>query len=191
MFNVLLDALPEAWNGYPIDTDFRIGIQISQCLCDDQLSKREKIATACSLLFPDTMPEYQDAMDALVWYLNECDHDNHEEKKGDKVKLFDFDNDQWRIYAAFLRQYKIDLNTADMHWFTFLGLISNLEECSFTRIIEIRQKPLSSCVSADERKRLREVKKVYALSYSDHGDREQEERSMEAQKEFMKILGKS
>ena len=56
MFNVLLDAMPDEWDGYPVDTDFRIGIQISQCLVDDALNSREKVATALSLLFPKEQP---------------------------------------------------------------------------------------------------------------------------------------
>ena len=37
MFNVLLDPLPQEWNGYPIDTDFQTGIQINPCLGDETL----------------------------------------------------------------------------------------------------------------------------------------------------------
>ena len=88
MFNVLLDPLPEDWNGYVIDTDFRIGIQISQCLVDDTLNSREKVATALSLLFPEEHPQFEEAMDALQWYLSEYDHDNHEKKTG-KIRLLD------------------------------------------------------------------------------------------------------
>lgn len=188
MFNVLLDPLPEDWNGYVIDTDFRIGIQISQCLVDDTLNSREKVATALSLLFPEEHPQFEEAMDALQWYLSEYDHDNHEKKTG-KIRLLDFDVDQWRIYAAFLKQYGIDLNTADMHWFTFMGLISNLEECNFTRVIDIRQREIPVKASPEEKKRLRKVKKIYSLA--EYGkNTEEEEQNQEALDEFLSILRK-
>lgn len=190
MLNVLLDPLPQEWNGYPIDTDFRIGVQISQCLADDTLNKREKVATALSLLFPDEQPSFDEAIDALQWYLSEYDHDNHEKCKDRKLKVMDFDTDQWRIYSAFLRQYRIDLNTVKMHWFTFMGLLSNLEECNFIRVMEIRQKEIPSKASPEEKKRLRKVKKIYSLADQEEAHTEEEERNREAQDAFMKMLGK-
>lgn len=164
MWNVLLDPLPEEWNGYPIDTDFQTGIQISQCLEDEGLSKREKILTALSLLFPDVenRPSFAKAQEALEWYLTEYNHDNHSGKKSTK-KLMDFDIDQWRIYAAFLSQYKIDLNTTKLHWFVFMGLLDNLEESSFGRVIDIRQKNIDAKMSPEEKKSLTAAKKVYEL----------------------------
>ncbi|MGN0384603.1 MAG: Gp15 family bacteriophage protein [Lachnospiraceae bacterium] len=190
MFNILLDPPPEEWHGYPLDTDFRIGIQISQCLTDESLNKREKILTAIHLLFPSSIPEMKDAMEALEWYLSEYDHDNHEKKSG-KVKLLDFDVDQWRIYAAFMRQYRIDLNTVEMHWFTFMGLISNLEECNFTRVIDIRQRDIPVKASAEEKKRIRKAKRIYSLAIGEERiNTEQEEQNQEALDEFLSILSK-
>ena len=192
MFNVLLDALPDEWDGYPVDTDFRIGIQISQCLVDDALNSREKVATALSLLFPNEQPPFEKAMDALQWWLSEYDHDNHERSKGKdhKLKVMDFDADQWRIYAAFLKQYGIDLNTVDMHWFTFMGLLSNLEECNFTRVVDIRLKEIPSKASPEEKKRLRQVKKIYSLAEKEEVSTEEDEQNKEAQEAFLKMLGK-
>lgn len=50
MFNLLLDALPTEYEGYLIRTDYRIGIQISQALEDEELEPYERIgiASACS-----------------------------------------------------------------------------------------------------------------------------------------------
>ena len=52
MWNVLLDPLPEEWEGYPIDSDFQTGILISQCLVDSELTEYEKYATAIKSAFP-------------------------------------------------------------------------------------------------------------------------------------------
>ena len=49
MFNVLLDPLPTEYKGFPIDSDFQIGIQIMQALEDGKLSRQEGQAVAlCS-----------------------------------------------------------------------------------------------------------------------------------------------
>ena len=41
MFNILLDKLPSDYRGFPIDTDFQVGIQIMQVLEDRELSGQE------------------------------------------------------------------------------------------------------------------------------------------------------
>ena len=42
MINVMLDPLPEEWNGYKVNTSFRIGIQVSLAQYDKYLNKYEK-----------------------------------------------------------------------------------------------------------------------------------------------------
>lgn len=190
MFNILLDPLPEEWNGYPIDSDFRIGIQISQCLEDKSLSKLERKLTAINLLFPDEdkRPELEEANSGLKWFLNEFSHDKHKSTGGSNP--ISFDNDQWRIYAAFFNQYRIDLNTIDMHWFTFMGLLSNLCECSFNGVVDIRQKKLTSKMSKEEKEAYNKAKEVYSLAEEEPISDEQKEVEAEAVAQFQKLIGK-
>ena len=164
MWNVLLDPLPEEWHGYPIDSDFQTGIQISQCLVDEDLSEAERFYTAVDMLFPDpgNRPGNAEAADALEWFLNEFHHDNNFGEKRD-VPVMDFDIDQWRIYAAFLSQYHIDLNTVKLHWFVFMGLLANLEECVFTNVMGIRQKKITAKMSSEEKKAIKQAKKIFAI----------------------------
>ena len=56
MFNLLLDALPTEYEGYLIRTDYRIGIQISQALEDEELEPYERIGIALSLLYGNGIP---------------------------------------------------------------------------------------------------------------------------------------
>ncbi|MCM1190774.1 MAG: bacteriophage Gp15 family protein [bacterium] len=191
MFNILLDPLPDSWNGYPIDTDFQTGILISQCLEDPDLSSREKVYTALGMLFPDekNRPPLEEAQKALVWWMSEFDHDNHEGQKGGK-RVIDFDVDQWRIYAAFLAQYHIDLNSTKLHWFTFMGLWANLEECSFSRVVDIRKRKITGKMSREERAYLKEAKKIYGLeSVQEQLSEEQKARQAEALEEFNRLRG--
>ena len=55
-YNVILDDLPEEWNGYRICSDFRVGIQLVQMLEDTEYSQIERLAYAAELLFDD-MPD--------------------------------------------------------------------------------------------------------------------------------------
>ena len=183
MFNVLLDPLPRDWNGYKIDTDFQTGIMINQCLTDDELSETEQIITAFSLLFPEEVPAWEEANACLKWYLTGYMHDNHTGKKANAVPIFDFDVDQWRIYAAFLNQYGIDLNKAELHWFTFMGLLSNLNECSLLHVMEIREKKLTPDMSLKEKAMWTERKRTFELRKNKKTQSPADKKAVE---EFMK-----
>lgn len=163
MFNVLLDPLPEDWHGYPIDTDFQVGIMISQCLADEELNDTEKFYKAAELLFPAAQPPVEEIQEAITWFLSDYDHDNHEGEKPSGVVIMDFDVDQWRIYAAFKQQYGIDLNKTKMHWFVFMGLLANVEECSFTRVMDIRQKKITSKMSREEKAAIKKAQKIFRI----------------------------
>ena len=183
MFNILLDELPTEWNGHIIDGDFQIGIQISQCMTDETLSPIEKIHAAARLLFGDELPEtYEEIAEALNWFLNGWNHDNTKasgkgaSSKKKNVESMDFDVDQWRIYAAFKSQYGIDLNVEKMHFWTFMGLISNLEECTFTRVISIREKQIDSKMSKEEKNWLRRAKDMFMIRKEEEVKETEEEK---------------
>lgn len=169
MINVLLDPLPTEYKGFPIDADFQIGIQIMQALEDGDLTRQEGQAVALDLLFlqedknghPLPLPDSEMALEGLVWFLTEWNHDHN--SRGDKTRITDYDIDQWRIYSAFRQHYGINLNTDKLHFWEFMGLLTTLPECSYTRVIDIRAKKITSKMGKDERKAYVELKKVYAL----------------------------
>lgn len=184
MFNVLLDKLPVEWNGYEIDGDFQIGVQISQCMTDEALNPTERIVTAAGLLFGDNGPKtYEEITEALNWFLNGWNHDNIKasgkgaSSKKKSVETMDFDVDQWRIYAAFKSQYGIDLNTEQMHFWTFMGLVSSLEECAFTRVVSIRERKIDSKMPKEEKTWLRKAKEMFRIR------KEEDVKETEAEKE--------
>lgn len=197
MFNVLLDKLPDKWNDYAVDMDFQIGIQISQCMLDKELNDTERILVATGLMFPERYPQdYQQIEEALKWYLNGWNHDNivKTKKKGYKdVEVMDFDIDQWRIYAAFKNQYGIDLNKEKLHFWVFMGLLSNLDECSFTRVVSIRDKKITSKMSREEKALIRKAQSIFRIkkeAAQDENEAEIAERQ-QAIEEFNRLRGKT
>lgn len=161
MFNVLLDRLPTEYQGFPIDSDFQTGIQMLQVLEDEELTKQEQIWTALSLLYVSEPPDIQTAIDGLMWFLTDWNHDHN--SKTNKVRVTDYDIDQWRIYSAFRQHYGINLNTDKLHFWEFMGLLTTLPECAYTRVIDIRAKKITSKMGKDEKRAYAELKKVYAL----------------------------
>lgn len=173
MFNVLLDRLPTEYQGFPIDSDFQIGIQIVQVLDNEELTLQEQIWKSLSLLFLQKdnegnilpVPDMRTAVEGLMWFLTDWNHDHND--KTDNTRVTDYDIDQWRIYSAFRQHYGINLNTDKLHFWEFMGLLSTLPECAYTRVIDIRTKKITSKMGKDERKAYTELKKVYALDQPD------------------------
>lgn len=169
MFNILLDKLPTEYKGYPIDSDFQIGIQIMQIFEDEELTEQEQIGGTLSLLFlqedkegnPLPFPDAQTAVEGLMWFLTDWNHDRND--KNEKTKVTDYDMDQWRIYSAFRQHYGINLNTDKLHFWEFMGLLTTLPECAYTRVVDIRAKKITSKMGREEIKAYTELKKVYAL----------------------------
>lgn len=158
----MLDELPDMWEGFPIDTDFRIGVQISQIMEDKDLSDNEKWATSAELLFRGIRPDPPYYYDAIMWFLQEWNHDNNKKSK-DRTRVLDYDIDQWRLYSAFKAQYGIDLNTVNMHYWQFMGMLTTLNECAFTRVVDVRLKKLRSNMTKEEKQILKDQKTIYGL----------------------------
>lgn len=188
MFNVLLDKLPTEYQGFPIDSDFQTGIQILQVLEDRELTGSEKIGTALSLLFPAEdgngnalpPPDAKTAADGLMWFLTEWNHDKHKDRQ-DEVKVTDYDVDQWRIYAAFRQHYGINLNNpGKLHFWEFMGLLTTLPECAYTRVVGIRAKKLTGNLRREERTAYQELKEIYALEQPEKGYTEEEKAAIDS-----------
>lgn len=182
MFNIMLDKLPTEYEGHPINSDFRIGIQIFQVLNDNEFAENMRFYRAYDLLFLDEdketgesvpfkdsngadipLPDIQTAQEGIQWFLSGWYMDNPVKGREEQKKDMDYDIDQWRIFSAFLTQFRINLNTVDMHFWMFMGLLSTLEECAFTRIVDIRTKKIDPKMKPSDKKALKEVKERYAL----------------------------
>ena len=196
MYNVLLDPLPEEWNGHQIDPAFQNGIQIMQLMEDEEITEREKVLLAADLLFLDPLETIQEALDGIVWFMGgwNTDRPDADEKKEDPV--MDWDIDQWRIYSAFRKQYGIDLNNLGkhcvgyqlqdkklipvyedniLHFWAFMGLLTTLDECAFTRVADIRAKKLEGKMDPKEKAFYRQAKKRYAIGRQEEREKETEE----------------
>ena len=190
MFNVLLDPLPTEWNGCRIDSAFQNGIQIMQVMMDNELSESEKVGVAADLLFlnkgePGTI---QEAAEAIGWFMNGWNTDNRTRSKKKEEPVIDFDMDQWRIYSAFQSQYGINLNTASLHFWEFMGLLTTLPDCAFTRVADIRAKKLNDKMSREERSFYADAKERYKINGQPVEEAETEE-DREATEEFLRFAG--
>lgn len=170
MNNVLLDPLPtgyEADDGtfYALNFDFRIGIQVCLIQDDPELDSLEKFLLMQDLIFVEDRPDDPEIINSCIsFYINGWYLDNHIDVRKKDIKSSDFNIDQWRIYAAFLSQYQIDLNSIEeMHYWVFMGLLSNLDECSYTRVLDIRTKKVPKGLKGEDLQNFNDAKATYKL----------------------------
>jgi len=184
MYNVLIQGLPEEYEDFSVNTDFETGIMIMQVLADTELSEFEQQYTAIRLLFDELeMPEdFETAISAVQWFLTGWNHDNHSSGKKQEAVVMDMDVDQWRIYSAFRAQYQINLLEEELHFWEFMALLTTLEECSFTRVVDIRGKKEHAKMSSEERKALKQAKKIYAIKT----EKKENKILTKAEEEFLK-----
>ncbi len=187
MLNVLLEDMPQEYEGYRIDAEFRTGILMSLCLSDKELTQQEQLLAAANLLFMEKIPPPDTAVSGVGWFMAANNHDNYDGVKPSSVPLMDYNVDQWRIYAAFMSQYHIDLNTAEIHWFIFRGLLDNLNECSFTDVMQLRQKKIPSYLSTKEKEEFRKKQRIFELGKAGKtADSDLSESEKQRVKEFLK-----
>ena len=197
MINVLLDPLPEGYedeNGtfYPMDFDFRIGIQVSLLQDDPELDDIEKILLTQDLIFAGDLPDDPEVIKECVnFFINGWYQDRHVDKHV-KVKTSDFNVDQWRIYSAFLTQYQIDLNSIEfLHYWVFMGLLSTLDECAYTRVLDIRSKDvIPKGLKGKELQDFKDAKYTYALGAKETQELKDEKSNVEAVLGNLKKLSK-
>ena len=188
-FNPLLNCFPEEYRGVPINTDFRIGIELSLLFNRNDVSDNEKKYKALVLLygynFDKLGVDVLKLWEGVEWFMNvgynKCT--NRVEDDSDEVKLvdsegeklifdteykadddiIDFEFDAYRIYTAFLRTYGVDLTEANIHFFKFIFMLSDLDnDCSHSKVVEIRQANLNE-MEGKQRKAYIKMKRIYAI----------------------------
>lgn len=162
--SILIDDLPEEIDGVPIRTDYRYMVMFEELVRDPDLDNAEKILRAIDLLYAEPVPDIKSAWDGLLWfYGGGHNQDRASGKSGKSRPVYDFNQDAERIYAAFWQIYRIDLQSAPLHWWSFRALLGNLPDtCLMGEIMRIRATDASGLRGA-ERKRIRRLQEIYAI----------------------------
>lgn len=165
MFNVLLDAtFPESYEGYALNTDFRVGIALTLLQEDQTFPEDLKLVKAFDLLYKDKVPPVETALKGLLWFLSLGKSEQHYEDEKEETttdKAIDFNIDSLDIWGAFWAK-GIDLTKVNMHWFKFMTAIGYLGENPLTQKIAYRTTDLSK-LKGDTRKFYAELKEKYKV----------------------------
>ena len=168
--NMLTDSLPDAISvdgrQYSIHTDFRNWVRFEILMLDRTVSMQRKIIEILKLVYVDSLPPtLQSSLHAAVsFYIRQINEKTGagEKKTGKQVYSFAYDDEY--IYAAFLAQYGIDLQSANLHWWQFKAMFAGLsEENKIIKIMEYRSINLAKIKDKNQKTFYRKMKELYKL----------------------------
>lgn len=154
----------------PIDTDWRIGVQMESLLLDDSVEEEQKSLLVLNLYFLDFFKRPGFYLSHLEESLEACyrfyqgGQPSREHGQSSK-RVYDFEQDEGLLAAAFLADYGIDLTAPDLklHWHRFLALFSGLrEEDTISRIMSIRAADTGK-MKGEERDWYTRMQRKYAI----------------------------
>ena len=134
LYERLPDSVTVNGRRIKLDLDFRNVLRMIDIMATDDLmdDAREWLALRCICRKPKKgmMPEVKRLLFPPV-------------DKRARERVMDYEQDADLIRAGFQQAYGIDLDTARLHWFRFMWLLSGLPEVTrFSDVISIRARPI-------------------------------------------------
>lgn len=167
----------------PVSADFRSWIKADLIMKDRQIPKEAKLPVICQYIGLDlsrlnvTIPDLW----AGIFKFYMCE----QEPRGEAVSTssataYRFDCDWWLIYAAFIQQYRINLLTADLHWFEFRALLDGLtEQTQFIKVVQARLRDTSK-LKGEEKAQAEKLKRYWKVP-DDSAQEERDPHEIEAE----------
>ena len=167
--NILIDRLPDTVTigeyEYPIDTDFRAGIEFELAV-----QRGEKSLDAwLSPWFERYPSDIEGAIKAAVWFYScgktvDVTKDEKPGRAAENAKQgYCFEVDADALLSSFWQAYQIDLTTARLHWWVFRKLMFGLpDECEFCKRIYYRTCDLKG-LPKKERERIVKIRNKIAI----------------------------
>ena len=171
--NILIDLLPEKVEiediEYDINSDFRTSMLFELMMSDNELTNKQQVEQTLMLYYPKLPEDIDEAMEQLLWFYR-CGKDiirskgNGNSAKGKSTQIYDFDFDDDYIYSAFLDQYGIDLQDADLHWWKFKALFKSLKEDNeIVKIMGYRSTDLTKIKDKEQKNHYKKMKDLYKI----------------------------
>lgn len=162
MRNFILNKLPTTILGYEIHTDFKRWIAVEQLQQNPLNMSMSIIDDVINLVFKNDKPT-----DKLLAFSEIQAFANMYQEPtllddGQEV-VFDWEQDDVKVWSAFYKTYGIDLRKADMHFWEFKALMQDLnEDCLLNHAMYYRSVKLSD-YEGKQRDDLAKKKKYYEI----------------------------
>lgn len=165
---------------YPIRTDYRAGIAYSMASLDGSLTPQRLL----DIWFPGPVPAdfaaAQEAVNAFCRRTEDVPSSNQ-----DGPMPYSYLADAGAIFAAFQRVYRIDLSTAQMHWWRFMALLEGLVTHNFEDRVQYRISDPGKIKDKARREHFRRMRRLYQLDERGLPVSEQEPMTLEEYKQWM------
>ena len=125
---------------YPINSDFRVALNLFSYLRDDTLTEMEKAYLTIKTIYADDIPDevFIEALKQAYWFLNGGDVPKSEPSP---VPLIDWKHDESIIFPAVNKAAGKEVRELPyMHWWSFLGCMGEVGEGLYSTVINIRSK---------------------------------------------------
>ena len=115
----------------PINSDFRTVLRCYEIQGGKAELSKEELLKILLLFYKKQKMFTEEHVNKMYWFFS-CGREKEKKRFPRKVagindkQPFDFEKDADLIYAGFMQQYGIDLQTEDMHWWKFMILLENL-----------------------------------------------------------------
>lgn len=170
--NILLDPLPQITpHNFKIDVNFRTSIKFELLMQDNNINDKDKVLLALNLYYCEEINDIKTAIEDMLWFyrcgkeIKKKELANSNDTSNKQIQIYSYEFDDEYIYAAFLEQYGIDLNTIKyLHWWKFRALFNSLkEDTQIVKIMGYRAMDLSKIKDKEMKTQYKKLKKIYAL----------------------------
>lgn len=183
----MIGALPRSLTvgGLPraINADFRVALNLFDCLSDDKYSPLEKAYLTVRTIYCDDIPDelFTEAAERAYWFLDGGDMPKSSKSR---ARIIDWKHDEHMIFPAVSKAAGREVREMTfLHWWSFLGYMGEVGEGLYSTVINIRQKLANGKkLEKHEREFLHRNKELIVLRS------EEEKRDIAEDEEFLKTL---
>lgn len=153
-----------------INSSFRVMLEIEQMYFNGDDPDEIKHAKAIALFYPVEIDknlfypsDLNEALQYMFDFKTQKGKRNYKPMQNNDPITLDFLLDADAIFADFWREYRIDLNTEEIHWYTFLALFRNLSgEASINAIRNLRSTPVKD-IPKDKQSKHLQMQESYSI----------------------------
>ena len=151
-----------------IRTDFRVSIRFEQLVTRGDLADEALVDAVLSLYYDRPPADKLAAANAALWFYR-CGETAKNAgtvagQGGSSRKLYDWEFDAGHVFAAFLADYGIDLESVEqLHWWKFRALFEALRaDNTIRQIMEYRGTDISK-LKGEQRRHCERMQQLYAI----------------------------
>ncbi len=168
--NLLIDLVPKTVciSGKDVDirSNFRTSILFELMMNDAVLSDEEKLFQTLQLYYPVVPENLEEALNKALWFYRGGMDEERKGVGGKKAsQIYSFEYDAEYIYAAFMDQYGVNLQSIDyLHWWEFKAMFKGLKEDNeIVKIMGYRAVDITSEMNKEQQKFYRKMKEAYKI----------------------------